>query len=240
MSRGPLSPAGISLDGSEVNRRTMESQLRRGLDENSPRFGDRPKSYRAAYLSSATSSDDEHSMQIKLQPSPAKTVSPSTPYRANLTRTTQYASPVSMFDGMAKELRREFEKVTGHRPSPPGHKQQPPSSAILADSPPRTTRKAFQDIANNRDRDSRPAYTSKPTRMQAFDSPLPAAKKRPEPASASRMDYHLPDVTGLTEGLASPERGGPHKKLPPPRKTVDLERQARSSTLALCFPSLTS
>jgi hypothetical protein len=125
-----------------------------------------------------------------------------------------------MFDGMAKELRKEFEKVTS-RPS----KQQSP------DLPRTALRKPFDDLVNQ---PARPTARASPLKasytphLEAFDSPLPRPKSRP--ASVSRHhDYQLPDVTGLTEGLASPERGGPYKKLPTPRKTIDLEKQASTS-----------
>jgi hypothetical protein len=248
-----------------------------GFDEHSPKYGASPR--RRPYDGRTHHSDtSDVSMQILLdheqkqrRPPPpadvtddlssisfARTLSP----HRRSPQALSHASPLSGFDGMAAELRKEFERITNA-----ASKAKAVKLGSVADQA-GTARRVFGEIGNTFI--SSPTRTSKQTTNTAGFSvqegtwPLPPAPapsrfepsvasqqqplSRPAPAPApcsappprpappppapstarrpavsfspprrptaptpSRSRYPLPDVTGITDGLASPEKPRTHR-----------------------------
>ena len=189
--------------------------------------------------SSSDSSDDNHSLRIGLRShreplgkSPVKnnktysahTSPAATPYRqraAQTSRSAVYESPMSGFDGMAAELRKAFERIgAGTRPAQysPDNVKEPRAELHSSVN---NGRRVLGEIGN--------AVTGPAPREQAPQKAAPevaysraASLPKHSPAKHLRAStssdhedtlYRLPDITGLTEGLASPERGRGHLKV---------------------------
>lgn len=240
----------------------MESDRRGRFDENSPRYGSaalrssfvkRPSNLRAHISEDSDDQEDDsgslrirmgHGHQNKGQPdlrSPSLSAM-SSPQRPAY-RSVTHDSPVSGFDGMARELRREFERITNAQQHNPSSAQSSPAASHRTSYPTATGlkspnanlgRRVFADVSNQRD--SSPSYSNdglkqpqSHQRQASFKSPR--SKSNPQPLRVHQddhvfrssprhpgTDYVMPDVTGLTEGLTSPEKGRAYRKLATPDK----------------------
>ena len=261
------------------------------FDEHSARFGDESPRRHADLRTRVEiiDDDDDISLHIPLQsgrrvePSKlagqdmtddlsslsfSRTLSPHRPTPPPIICSTTHDSPISGFEGMARELRKEFERITSGAQRTPGNR---PVVNSVTDKVSRglgsledrygAGRRIFGDIANTvatsstHDRNSTfapadktwtlppapaPSYADQPSnssrktpnRSHLLDgnaTKLQQTYNRPErepapivpsvaPGSRPRSmvtdgHYRLPDITGLTEGLASPEKAGGHRRI---------------------------
>ena len=324
-----MTDVNISVDGSEAHRRSLESDVQRRLagkirnssqqpagalqsfDENSPRYGDNPRSRldgrarppypRRARVQSGSSSETEESDTASLhialnhqtkassrnknasspfQPAHKVRISDdlssthtASPQRQQPSMMSQ-ESPVSGFDGMARELRREFERITAGAGTglPRSSATFSPGQSKYVESPSRTpisARPILGEIGNTVLTSQRPAEGAKSTRNATFlpaetpaparysDVPFPSSPPQSayqsrisEPAQPPRTNYrstsspfyqqpkshrdydaqyHVPDITGVTDALASPEKAMGHRRVAMSTHSDDTSRTAVDS-----------
>lgn len=257
---------GINMDVSmESDRRAIDRDQRRAgqaFDENSPRYGSAPA--RTAYVrkpsnlrahissdSSESSEDDSGSLRIRMSHQhPARNNSPkpaqpprspslsamSSPQRPAY-RSMTHDSPVSGFDGMARELRREFERITNaqHQQSTAASITSSPGAAGKKNTFDRSSqlgRRVFADVSNHPASPSKmPSpkgqyFDAEPQKQQRSMQPSPQIGPTrpgaehifgsPEAPTRRASTFAMPDVTGITEGLASPEKAMGYRKLASP------------------------
>lgn len=259
---------GINVDVSmESDRRTGEHDQRYAghggaFDENSPRYGSAPvrstfvrkPSNLRAHISedSEESEDDGGSLRIRMSqqnpaardstkhaqalrsPSVSAMSSPQRPAYRSIT----HDSPVSGFDGMARELRREFERITNaqqHQSTIPSVLSSPAlaSKGSNLDRSTHLGRRVFADVSNQSASPDRApsykgySYAAEPQKQQLRSSPKPTHidrfgqdddhifRSNASPKQQTQT-YAMPDVTGITEGLASPEKAMGYRKLATP------------------------
>ena len=192
--------------------------------------------------------DDLSSLSFSRTLSPRRPSPDRTRAQRSMAAQMTHDSPVSGFEGMARELRKEFERITasgyGANATTLGGAGQP--SQKLGSPHAHTARRIFgHEISNtiatsspppaagHHDRSERawtlpPAPTPAPVRQRPLSPPPPIpapmpqrARTQPAPVRPRSPIYshRMPDITGLTEGLASPEKVRGHRTLAPERST---------------------
>ena len=265
----PPSPGvDISMDRTELDRRTEEARIRQSMgafeasstgehddmdddnyDANSARFGDESPHRRHDYRGVRIEDDDGESLHIPLQSArkPAvnahardvtddlsslsfsRTLSPRRPSPPPIVGHTTYDSPVSGFEGMARELRKEFERLAAGTSRTPARSTLSPAanrsgrnfgSVDLDDQP---GRRIFGEIGNA----NAPSVRDQPTAV-----PLEKTWSLPPVPSRSVVEPPAPLPT-YREPVSAPYRPSqvprgpieqPVRPTAPTRSTVPMVR----------------